>query len=103
MKHLDYKLAGKIAFISGGSHGIGFEITKLLGKYGCKVIYCSRNSDRLKKTKTILDDLRIENFPIQFDAVDELFGSWDEMRREGLKISDERMNAFRDFVLESPA
>ena len=38
-----------------------------------------------------------------FDAVDELFGSWDEMRREGLKISDERMNAFRDFVLESPA
>ena len=53
MKHLDYKLAGKIAFISGGSHGIGFEITKLLGKYGCKVIYCSRNSDRLKKTKII--------------------------------------------------
>jgi len=48
MKHLDYKLAGKIAFISGGSHGIGFEITKILGKYGCKVIYCSRNSDRLK-------------------------------------------------------
>ena len=72
MKHLDYKLAGKIAFISGGSHGIGFEITKLLGQYGCKVVYCSRNSDRLKKTKTILDDLSIENFPIQFDAVDEL-------------------------------
>lgn len=72
MKHLDYKLAGKIAFISGGSHGIGFEITKLLGKYGCKVIYCSRTSDRLKKTKKILDDLGIENLPIQFDAVDEL-------------------------------
>lgn len=35
-----------------------------------------------------------------FDAVDEKFGSWDEMRRDGLKISDERMDAFRGFALE---
>ena len=34
-----------------------------------------------------------------FDAVNELFGSWDEMRRTGLGISDERMNAFRSAVL----
>ena len=34
-----------------------------------------------------------------FDAVNELFGSWDEMRRTGLGISDERMNAFRSVVL----
>ena len=34
-----------------------------------------------------------------FDAVDELFGSWDEMRRTGLGISDGRMDAFRSAVL----
>ena len=34
-----------------------------------------------------------------FDAVNELFGSWDEMRRTELGISDERMNAFRSVVL----
>ena len=34
-----------------------------------------------------------------FDAVNELFGSWDEMRRTGLGISDERMDAFRSAVL----
>ena len=34
-----------------------------------------------------------------FDAVNELFGSWDEMRRTGLGISDERMNAFRSVIL----
>ena len=37
-----------------------------------------------------------------FDAVDESFGSWDEMRRQGLQISDERMEMFRSFVLETP-
>ena len=38
-----------------------------------------------------------------FDAVDELYGSWDEMRRQGLQISDERMEAFRSAVLEAPS
>ncbi len=38
-----------------------------------------------------------------FDAVDELYGSWDEMRRQGLQISDERMEAFRSTVLEAPS
>ncbi len=34
-----------------------------------------------------------------FDAVDELYGSWDEMRRTGLGISDEKMAAFCEAVL----
>ena len=38
-----------------------------------------------------------------FDAIDESFGSWDEMRRQGLQISDERMEMFRSFVLETPS
>lgn len=71
MNHLDYNLKDKVAFVTGGSHGIGFEITKLLGKYGCKVIFCSRTTERLKNSGKILDNLKIDNFPIQFDALDE--------------------------------
>ena len=70
-KHLDYKLKGKTAFVSGGSHGIGLEISKLLGMYGCKVAFCSRTSERLNETKDILDKLNVENYPIQFDALEE--------------------------------
>lgn len=69
MSHLDYNLKDKVAFVTGGSHGIGFEITKLLGNYGCKVIFCSRTIERLNQSKEILDDLNIENYPIQFDAL----------------------------------
>jgi 3-oxoacyl-[acyl-carrier protein] reductase len=71
MKHPDYKLNGKVAFVSGGSHGIGFEITKLLGSYGCKVVFCSRTSKRLSQANKILDNLGIDNFPVQFDALQE--------------------------------
>ena len=72
MEHLDYKLKGKNALISGGSHGIGLEISKLLGLYGCKIAFCSRTIERLNKTKLILDNNGIENYPIQFDALDQV-------------------------------
>lgn len=71
MDHLDYKLDNKVAFVTGGSHGIGLEISKLLGRYGCKIIFCSRTSQRLNKTKKILEKLGIINFPIKFDALNE--------------------------------
>ena len=71
MNKIDYKLDGKVAFVSGGSHGIGLEICKNLGELGCKIIFCSRTLERLNQTKMILDDLGIENFPIQFDALQE--------------------------------
>ena len=39
---MDLRLSNKKAFISGGTHGIGFEIAKYLGQEGCEVIICSR-------------------------------------------------------------
>jgi len=71
VNNIDYKLHGKVAFVSGGSHGIGLETCKLLGSLGCKVVFCSRTSDRLNQAKNTLDNLNIENFPIQFEALQE--------------------------------
>jgi 3-oxoacyl-[acyl-carrier protein] reductase len=71
MHHLDYKLKGKTAFVSGGSHGIGLEISKLLGMYGCKIAFCSRTSDRLNETQELLNSMNVENYPIQFDALEQ--------------------------------
>ncbi len=47
MSNLNYKLADKVAFVSGGSHGIGLEIAKILGLHGCRVTFYSRVTDRL--------------------------------------------------------
>lgn len=41
-------LKGKVAFISGGSGGIGFAIAKAFLKSGCKVIISGTNSQKLR-------------------------------------------------------
>ena len=42
-------LSGKIAFVTGGSSGIGLEIAKGLSDIGAKVIISGRNSEKLKE------------------------------------------------------
>ena len=59
MIKIDYKLDGKVAFVSGGSHGIGLEISKYLGSLGCKIAFCSRTSERLDQAKKILNNLNL--------------------------------------------
>ncbi len=71
MHHLDYKLKDKNALITGGSHGIGFEISKLLGMLGCNIVFCSRTDTRLNKAKKYFDNLGISSYPIKFDALNE--------------------------------
>ena len=42
-------LKGKIAFVTGGSSGIGLSTAKLLSERGVKVIIASRDEDKLKR------------------------------------------------------
>jgi NAD(P)-dependent dehydrogenase (short-subunit alcohol dehydrogenase family) len=51
MSNLNYKLAGKVAFVSGGSHGIGLEIAKILGLHGC-ILFSDRRSSQCGKKDT---------------------------------------------------
>jgi dihydroanticapsin dehydrogenase len=61
------KLAGKVAIITGGSRGIGFEIAKIFSQNGATVIITSKNSpklqtaaEKLTNTISISADIRKE-------------------------------------------
>ena len=48
---MENKFAGRKALVTGGSHGIGFEIGKRLLDSGCEVALLSRNKDRLARAQ----------------------------------------------------
>lgn len=47
---MDLGLAGKAAFITGGSHGIGLAIAEALTAEGANVVVCGRDADRLAQS-----------------------------------------------------
>ena len=48
-------LDGKVAVITGGGSGIGFRITELFMRHGCRTVITSRN---VKKLKQVSNDTR---------------------------------------------
>ena len=44
-----FRLDGKIALVTGASHGIGFAMAKALSNVGAKVVFNSSSEDGLKK------------------------------------------------------
>ena len=46
---MDLNLAGKVAFITGASKGIGFQVAKHLGEEGVKCAITARSDDELQK------------------------------------------------------
>tara|TARA_B100000123_G_scaffold147628_1_gene109079 strand:+ start:10259 stop:11035 length:777 start_codon:yes stop_codon:yes gene_type:complete len=65
---MDLRLSNKKAFISGGTHGIGLEIAKYLGKEGCDVIICSRTQERLDTASSILSEMNIKTLGLKCDV-----------------------------------
>ena len=48
---------GKVVLVSGGGTGIGQAIAVLFARLGAHVVICSRKSENLDQTKTILDKI----------------------------------------------
>ncbi len=75
------EIQNKVAFVTGGSSGIGFETAKKLLQGGAKVAFCGRNEDKLRKSEIHLREIShdvfaftadISNFPSIESGVSEI-------------------------------
>src|SRR5271169_6752665 len=54
---MDLGITGKVALVTGGSHGMGRSISEELGRNGCKVVVVARGREQLDRTvKAITDE-----------------------------------------------
>jgi gluconate 5-dehydrogenase len=66
-----FDLTGKVALVTGGTHGIGMAIGKILGKAGAKVCINGRQNDRLLACKEEFAKDGLEVFTLVFDVTNE--------------------------------
>src|SRR5688572_3211185 len=63
-------LNGQVAFITGGTRGLGFLLAQELAKQGCKIIVCGRDADAVEQAKTRLREYTPGVMAVQCDASD---------------------------------
>lgn len=62
-------ISGKVALVTGGSHGIGLATARALGEEGCRVAICARDVERLHSACEDLKDQGIEIIGIPADVL----------------------------------
>ena len=70
MKEL-FDLTGKVALVTGGTHGIGLATGLLLGKAGAKVCVNDIDEDKLQSCKEAFKKNGLEVFTLKFNVTDE--------------------------------
>ena len=65
---MDLGLQGKVAMITGGSHGLGLQAASALGREGCKVAICARGAEQLEEARAGLVGAGIEAIAVQADV-----------------------------------
>ena len=81
---MDLGLQGKVAMITGGSHGLGKQAADSLAKEGCKVSICARGQEQLDATMAEFRTKGYEAIAVQADV----------MKQEDLvRFHDETVNA----------
>ena len=72
MKQQDlFDLNGKVALVTGGTHGIGLAVAKALGRAGAKVCVNDRSEARIESARAALEAEGIETYVLTFDVTDE--------------------------------
>ena len=59
-----FDLTGKVALITGGTHGIGMAIGKVLGQAGAKVCVNDLSEEKLKLCKAAYKESGIDVFTV---------------------------------------
>ncbi len=62
-----FDLGGKVALVTGGSRGIGFQMAEALGEMGCKLAISARNQHELDAASAALGRTNIEVLTIAKD------------------------------------
>ncbi|HET6558556.1 MAG TPA: SDR family NAD(P)-dependent oxidoreductase, partial [Prolixibacteraceae bacterium] len=66
-----FDLTDKVALITGGTHGIGLAIGKVLGQAGAKICVNDLSAERLEACKAEFAEMGIEVFTLVFDVTSE--------------------------------
>src|SRR5277367_6989893 len=66
-----FDLSDRVALVTGGSRGLGFQIAEALGEYGANVILAARKKDELKAAVEQLNSAGIAANSIVADLRDE--------------------------------
>ena len=66
-----FDLTGKVALITGGTHGIGMAIGKTLGAAGAKIVVNDISDDKLKSCKDEYAKSGVDVYTLVFDVTDE--------------------------------
>ena len=79
---MDLGLQGRVAMVTGGSHGLGLQAASALGREGCKVAICARGAEQLEKARGELAAAGVEVIAVQADVTsnDDLARFHDETR-----------------------
>lgn len=64
---MDFGIAGKVAFVSGGSKGIGRQCAEMLGKEGCRVVVAARGQHAIDETVAAIKDAGGEAIGVSVD------------------------------------
>jgi NAD(P)-dependent dehydrogenase (short-subunit alcohol dehydrogenase family) len=68
---MDYGITGRVAVVTGGTHGIGLATARVFLDLGARVAICGRNEERLAQAREILGEGEDRLFAATCDVLDE--------------------------------
>ena len=66
-----FNLEGKVALVTGGTHGIGLAVGMALGRAGAKICINDRTENRIENAKEQFAKVGIDAYSLVFDVTDE--------------------------------